>query len=274
MNNNEGELMYAYGCYRLNGYEMEPVYSMDYALSDAEVVLREIVDPLIKIQADYRAGKMPLYPSREKWLRTISWLEKESPYTVNYLPSWEDVEKDGSGALYDIFLEEDSNWTIFTDSAQLMDEMLQVKDHGLDPHAIYQAVKAHVREEDLVFIVDWMCNDYCVLNSPYVGGRQMFTPTAGCQATSDAEVEGDTGTYILPPWFIDEIITEFTERYKYEMDGVHGNGWPVEASYKDCIEEGLIDEFGHIPGELSSRCICIPNNGGGSRLDRELTFSR
>ena len=66
--------MYAYGCYSLKGYEMEALYSFDYVLSDTDVALQEVVDPLINVYNAYKLGKLPLYPAREKFRKVMVYL--------------------------------------------------------------------------------------------------------------------------------------------------------------------------------------------------------
>ncbi|MEC8306346.1 MAG: hypothetical protein VXZ72_00600 [Chlamydiota bacterium] len=261
--------MYAYGCYSLKGYEMEALYSFDYVLSDTDVALQEVVDPLINVYNAYKLGKLPLYPAREKFRKLVNWIEHNSPYALSYLPDWSDIETNGVEALFDVFLEEEKSWSIFTTSAMLHDAMLCVKEHGLDPFVLYLAAEKHQNSTDTTVIVDWYCNDYIVVRSPFVGKRKPVEPAAGSITTCDAEAAGDEEAYVMPPDFVNSVMDEFVESLRYNM--FHRNHHELLRGEQkipiEVIVEEMRNEFGYIPGELNSRNIGLPDHSRSSGVD-------
>jgi len=255
--------MYAYGSYRLMGYEMDALFGIGYEISDTDMMREEILEPLAKIYSEYKNGA-PLYPCVERYNRALKWIENDSPYLLSHVPDWAEVAEYGMEVFYSVFLEEEKAWTIMTDNSTLANAILLSKDHGLDPFTILIDLENCISIEDTVIVVDWYAGDYVVVSSPFVGKRVLIQPEAGIRKLCDAEWEGDTEAYVLSPEIQAAILEEFEQEVRYSLFHKDRDRRVTDQE----IAERIIDEFGYIPGTLGTRSIGVPdyssNSGMGS----------
>ena len=255
--------MYAQGVYTLTGPLLELVYegNPDYDLelfSNCDVALDEILSPIYDVFQKVKSGRIPEYIAREVFEQKIAIIEKGYCPILSYFPEWDNFTEDGELNV-DIFLEEEPSWSILTWGS--LWRVLYPKpgsNHGFDPETIIEMAGEAV---EFVAILDWTISTLTVVRSPYVGGRHPLGSPHQVDI-ADAEREGGTDTYVLPPDLLDEVLRSAVETIR-----CHRFHQDTEDVLTD--EEALRrveNEYGHIPGSLPTRFIGVPEHAGADRL--------